>query len=55
MTIKGKDSVTVRVIRKSTKTSASKVYVPKKLRAHVKTQTTPSGTRLVGKEVERIS
>ncbi len=41
-----KISVTGKVIAKSSKISASKVYVPLKLRSHVKTVKTSAGTRL---------
>lgn len=42
-----KNTITSKIISRSTKAVSTKVYVPVGLRAHVKTTKTASGTRLV--------
>jgi len=42
-----KNTTTSKIIKSSTKTVSTRVFVPAGLRAHVKTTKTASGTRLV--------
>jgi hypothetical protein len=45
-----KNSITGKVILQSNRMTAGKIYVPTKLRAHVPTVQTSSGTRLSSKK-----